>query len=83
MQSDKESVSVSVNRNNHRGKRKREAEISMRTSLAVLISFDPIVTTSIMQTADESMIASVNRNGRGAVFKRGRDRDKHWFLQKQ
>ena len=41
----------------------------MRIDLEVLSSFDPVITTSIMQSDDESMSASVNRNGhRGAVF---------------
>ena len=34
--------------------------ISMRTSLEVLIYFDLIVTTSIMQSADESVSVSVS-----------------------
>ena len=43
--------------------------ISTSTSLGVLISFDLIITTSIMQSADESVSVSVNRNGHiGAVF---------------
>ena len=33
------------------------------TSLEILISFDLIITTSIMQSDDESMSVSVNRNG--------------------
>ena len=41
----------------------------MRTDLETLSSFDLIITTSIMQSDDESMSVSVNRNGhRGAVF---------------
>ena len=42
--------------------------ISMRgTHLEILSSFDLIITTSIMQSDNESMSASVNRNGhRGA-----------------
>jgi len=36
--------------------------ISMRTILEVLSSFDFIITTSIMQSDDESMSASVTRN---------------------
>jgi hypothetical protein len=35
--------------------------ISMRTILEVLSSFDFIITTSIMQSDDESMSVSVNR----------------------
>ena len=49
-----------------RGRGERERK---RTDLEVLISFDLIITTSIMQSADESVSAHVNRNGhRGAVF---------------
>ena len=40
----------------------------MRTNLEVLISFDFII-TSIMQSSDESVSVSVNRNGHiGGVF---------------
>ena len=39
------------------------------TNLETLSSFDPVITTIIMQSDDVSMSASVNRNGhRGAVF---------------
>ena len=42
--------------------------ISMRTSLEFFISFDLIVTSSIMQSTDESVSMSVNRQCQGAVF---------------
>ena len=42
--------------------------ISMRTSLEVFISFDLIVTSRIMQSTEECVSMSVNRQFQGAVF---------------
>ena len=47
--------------------------ISLRTNLEVLISFDLIITASIMQSVDESVSVSVDRNGHRGADERERE----------